>query len=76
MLVIRRRSGESILIGEDVEIQVIEVSGGRVKLGIQAPANVPILRKEVKLVAEQNTQAAGAVGRALARLCRANITGA
>ncbi|MBM3746611.1 MAG: carbon storage regulator [Acidobacteria bacterium] len=58
MLVIRRRAGESILIGEGIEIQVAEISGGRVKLGIVAPAEVTILRKEVKLTREQNLAAA------------------
>ena len=58
MLVIRRRVGESVLIGEGAEITVIEVAGSRVTLGIEAPANVPILRKEIQLAAQQNVAAA------------------
>jgi len=58
MLIIRRRAGESILIGEGVEVQVTDISGGRVKLGIIAPAEVTILRKEVKLTRDQNVAAA------------------
>ena len=58
MLVIRRRAGEAVLIGEGIEITVIEVAGSRVKLGIQAPAAVPILRKEIQLAAQQNVAAA------------------
>ena len=40
MLVIRRRSGESLLVGDNVEIEILEVSGGQVKLGIRAPRDV------------------------------------
>jgi carbon storage regulator len=58
MLVIRRRAGESLLVGGDVEVQVIEVSAGRVKLGIIAPQSVPILRKEIQLTNRQNAVAA------------------
>jgi carbon storage regulator len=61
MLVIRRRAGESILIGDDVEIQILELGPTRVKLGIVAPHNVAVLRSEVKLTKEQNLAAAGGV---------------
>lgn len=57
MLVIRRRSGESLLVGDNVEIEILEVSGGQVKLGIRAPRDVSILRKEVYLTREQNREA-------------------
>lgn len=57
MLLIRRRAGESILIGENIEIQVIDVTPSRVKLGIIAPREVPVLRKEIRLSAEQNRAA-------------------
>jgi carbon storage regulator len=58
MLVISRRAGESILIGEDVEIEVLETGSGRVKLGIRAPRAVPVLRNEVRLTRDQNRAAA------------------
>jgi carbon storage regulator len=57
MLLIRRRVGESILLGEDIEIQVIDITPSRVKLGIIAPREVPVLRKEIRLSAEQNRAA-------------------
>ncbi len=57
MLVIRRRSGESLLVGDNVEVEILEVSGGQVKLGIRAPRDVSILRKEVYLTREQNRAA-------------------
>ena len=58
MLVIRRRSGESILIGDDIEVQVTEIGPSRVKLCIRAPKDVPVLRKEVKLTRDENLAAA------------------
>lgn len=71
MLVIRRRAGESILIGEDVEIEILEVTQARVKLGIRAPEAVPVLRKELKATREQNLAAArGLTGESVARLLR------
>jgi carbon storage regulator len=61
MLVIRRRAGESLLIGDGIEIEVIDVTPTRVKLGIRAPASVPILRKEIQEAALQNREAARGV---------------
>jgi carbon storage regulator len=57
MLIIGRRVGEAVLIGDNVEIQVMEVSGSRVKLGIAAPRTLSILRKEVRLAREENQAA-------------------
>ena len=54
MLVIRRRLGESLLVGADIEIEVLEISANRVKLGVKAPKQVRVLRGEVKLTREQN----------------------
>lgn len=50
MLVLSRKPGEAIRIGEDIEISIIEVRGDTVRIGIDAPRNVPIFRKE--LIAE------------------------
>jgi len=47
MLVIRRRAGESVFIGDEVEIEILEVTGSQVKLGIRAPKHITVLRKEV-----------------------------
>lgn len=58
MLVITRKKGESILIGEDIEITVIKTEEGSVKLSIDAPKNITILRKELyKEVEEENKNA-------------------
>lgn len=70
MLVIRRRAGESILIGAEVEVQIIEITPTRVKLGITAAEHIPVLRKETKLTREQNLAAAQASPAALAALLR------
>jgi carbon storage regulator len=58
MLVIRRRAGEAVLIGDTVEITIVDVTASRVKLGIEAPVDIPILRKEIQLAARQNVAAA------------------
>ena len=47
MLVLNRKKGESIIIGEDIDITVIEVQGEMVKLGISAPRSVSIYRREI-----------------------------
>jgi len=54
----RRRAGESILIGEDVEIQIMHIGESRIKIGITAPKSVPVSMKEVKLVRQENLAAA------------------
>ena len=57
MLVMRRRAGESLLIGDDIEIEILEVGPTRVKLGIVAPASRMITRKEVILTRSENLTA-------------------
>jgi carbon storage regulator len=54
MLVISRRPGESVFIGDDIEVELLEISHSQVKLGIRAPRQIPVLRKEIRLTAEQN----------------------
>jgi carbon storage regulator len=49
MLVLTRKTNESIMIGEDVEVTVLAVSRDKIRLGIDAPKDVPIFRKEVWL---------------------------
>ncbi|MGI6112690.1 MAG: carbon storage regulator CsrA [Mahellales bacterium] len=48
MLVLTRKTGESLIIGDNIELQVIEIQGDKVKLGINAPRDVSILRKELR----------------------------
>ena len=47
MLVLSRKVGERILLGEKIKITVVRVSGGGVRLGIEAPADVTVIREEV-----------------------------
>ena len=47
MLVLARKVGQSIIIGDNVEVMVIEVKGDQVRLGTTAPKNVPVHRKEL-----------------------------
>lgn len=58
MLILRRRAGESLLIGDDVEIEVLETGSWGVKVGIRAPREVSILRKELHMTLQANRAAA------------------
>lgn len=57
MLVIRRRAGEAVLIGDDIEIEILDTTGSQVKLGIRAPKHVTVLRKEIQITGQQNLAA-------------------
>lgn len=57
MLIISRKTDESIMIGDDIEIKIAEVSGDRVKLAIDAPREIIILRKELHETNLLNQQA-------------------
>ena len=47
MLIITRRPGEKIMLGDDVTVEVIEVSGASVRIGIAAPRSLPVYREEI-----------------------------
>jgi carbon storage regulator len=47
MLVLSRKRGESIIIGSDIEVTIVEIRGDKVKLGLVGPSDVPIHREEV-----------------------------
>ena len=49
MLVLMRRIGEKIMIGDDVEIQILDINGLQVKIGVKAPKYVPVHREEIYL---------------------------
>lgn len=71
MLVLSRRLGESVVIGDDVVVSVLEVRGDVVRLGIEAPRSVQVRRQElVEAVAESNKQAASPDPVAVADLSR------
>ena len=52
MLILTRKEGETITIGEDIQIKVLAVQGGKVRLGIEAPREVSVNREEVLLRGE------------------------
>lgn len=55
MLILNRKIGESIIIGDNIEIKILEIQDGKIKIGIEAPKEVSILRKEVyEAVIEEN----------------------
>ena len=61
MLVLSRQRDESIMIGEDVVITVVDVRGERVRLGIDAPSEIPVHRREVyEAIHRENQRAAAA----------------
>lgn len=57
MLVLRRRAGEAILLGSDIEIEVVEISKSRVKLGVRAPRTISVTRREASTIASENKEA-------------------
>ena len=54
MLVLSRKAGERIWIGDDISVTVVRISGGGVRIGIQAPKEMPVVREELKLEMNQN----------------------
>jgi len=68
MLIIGRRVGETIHLGDDVEIRIMDLSPSRVKIGIVAPRELGILRGEMRQAAAQNLAASQGSGTGLAAL--------
>jgi len=70
MLMMSRREGETILIGDDVEIVIAQIGRSRVKVGIRAPREMPVMARELKLVREENLAAAVASPAAVSNLLK------
>ena len=72
MLVLTRKSNQSIMIGDEIEVSVLAIMGEKVRIGIQAPRSIPVFRKEVYLEIQQergeDPQAKQAVDTALDKL--------
>jgi len=73
MLVLTRKTNQSIMIGDDIEVSVLAVSRDKIRLGITAPKDVPVFRKEVYLSikseeAEDGAEARAKIERALDKL--------
>ena len=57
MLALTRKKGEAIMINNNIEITILDVRGDQVKIGIEAPKDVPIYRKEVYLQIQEENKA-------------------
>jgi carbon storage regulator len=57
MLVLTRKSNQSIMIGDEIEVSVLSIMGEKVRIGIQAPRTIPVFRKEVYLEIQQEKAA-------------------
>ncbi|MCI7129427.1 MAG: carbon storage regulator CsrA [Lachnospiraceae bacterium] len=61
MLALTRKKGESLVLNNDIEVTVLEIRGDQVKLGVKAPRQVPVYRKEVYLQIQKENEAAASV---------------
>ncbi len=61
MLVLSRQRDETIMIGDDIEITVVDIRGDKVRLGINAPTSIPVHRKEVYEAIQRENRAAARV---------------
>ena len=57
MLVLTRKSNQSIMIGDEIEVSVLAIMGEKVRIGIEAPRSIPVFRKEVYLEIQQDREA-------------------
>jgi carbon storage regulator len=62
MLVLTRKSNQSIMIGDEIEVSVLAIMGEKVRIGIQAPRDIPVFRKEVYLEIQQEQVAQSGKG--------------
>jgi carbon storage regulator len=63
MLVLTRKPNQSIMIGDDIEVSVLAIMGEKVRIGIQAPRDIPVFRQEVYLEIQQERLGEGADAR-------------
>ncbi len=71
MLVLTRKSGESLMIGDEIEITVISIRGNQVKIGVRAPQEVTVYRKELyERIKQENLEAARAQKESASALAR------
>ncbi len=65
MLILSRKAGESVMIGDDIELSIIELRGDQVKIGVQAPRSVKVYRREVFDLIQEENKAAASSGAAI-----------
>jgi carbon storage regulator len=71
MLVLTRHIGDSIIIGDDIEITIVEIQGDKIRVGINAPKNITVLRKELIDETKKANAAAAAPQISLGALAKA-----
>ncbi|QNU67110.1 carbon storage regulator CsrA [Ruminiclostridium herbifermentans] len=62
MLVLSRKKDQTIMLGDNIEITIIEIQGDQVRIGINAPKNVPIYRKELFIEIQEENKKAASIG--------------
>lgn len=65
MLILHRKKGESLLINENIKITIVDITGEKVKIAIEAPKEIPVLRTELIAAAEVNKEAVKSSTRSL-----------
>ncbi len=69
MLALTRKKGDSIIIGDNIELVVLDIQGDQVRLGIEAPRNITVHRKEIyEQIQQENTNAANTANLAFIKL--------
>ena len=68
MLILTRKVGQAIIIGEGIEIKILEIVDGQIKLGVTAPKNISVLRKELIEIKDENLKAASVNKEVLSQL--------
>ena len=58
MLIITRRAGQKVMLGDDVTVHVMEIVGNSVRIGVEAPKSLPVYREEIWASVKQENQAA------------------
>ena len=58
MLIITRRAGQKVVLGDDITIEVMEIVGNNVRLGVAAPKSLPVYREEIWAAVKEENQAA------------------
>lgn len=72
MLVVTRKQDEGLIISDDIEITVLEITKDKVKIGVSAPKEVKIIRSELKDARQTNELAASVSGSAIAQLLKSH----
>ncbi len=63
MLILTRKTGESILIGDDIEVTITSIEQNKVRVGIKSPSNIPIYREELYRKIQKENRAAALIGK-------------